>query len=421
MHYTGLPLSLAPQVIVHVQTRMLTGGAEENTWASCEHQIGQGHEVHLVCGRDSKVDFYRAKNARIGLHLIPELCREISPARDVRAYLRIRDLLKKLRPNIVHTHTSKAGIVGRLAADAAHVPVILHGVHMLPFSNVGLAHRVVYLMAEHAAAALTDRYIHVSEGTRRAYRNAKIGRDKPHAVVRSGMEITRFRTKDLPEDWQDLLGMSQHSSSRPRMLLMLAALEARKRHEEFIRAFLHELGDRQDVVLLLAGDGPERQNLVNLVTSLDAAQHVRLLGHRDDPHKLIQLADATALSSLREGLPRVVVQSLAGGRPAVVSPIEGIEEILSHGENGIIAPDPSAASVAREAVRLVRNGDRLAALQCGAAKAKVEAWTFAAMFRQLDQSYRLALQMPSSEKRSRERGKPRGDSPRELAANKTGL
>lgn len=417
MHEAGISTSPAPRTIVHIQTRMLTGGAEENTWASCEHQIRQGHEVHLVCGHDSRVEYYRARDARVRIHLVPEMRREISLIQDFQAYLRIKQLLQDIRPDIVHTHTSKAGIVGRCAARAAGAAVILHGVHMLPFSNVGMAQRLAYLLAEHAAAALTDRYIHVSEGTRQAYLNARIGRAKPHAVVRSGMEIARFRKVDLPSDAANLLGLQPYAAGRPRVILMLAALEARKRHDEFIRAFLRELDDRSDVVLLLAGDGPERENLVRLVDELGARQNVRLLGHRDDPHKLISLADATALSSLREGLPRVVVQSLAGGRPAVVSPIEGIEEVVEDNRNGIVVRDSSAASVARAAIQLVRNPAKLDHLTRGAEMSQVDDWTFESMFRQLDRNYQSAIQLTARAKAAPHARVLQADKARDLASD----
>jgi glycosyltransferase involved in cell wall biosynthesis len=416
MRETGFSPSPAPKVIVHIQTRMLTGGAEENTWASCEHQIRQGHEVHLVCGHASRVDYYRARNKQVRIHCIPEMQREISLRRDFDAYRQMKALLRGIRPDIVHTHTSKAGVIGRLAARAAGAPVILHGVHMLPFSNVGLAQRLVYLLAEHAVAPLTDRYIHVSEGTRQAYLEARIGRAKPHAIVRSGMEIARFRTNELPEDVEDLLGASHQDPGRPRVVLMLAALEARKRHEEFIRAFLRELGDREDVVLLLAGDGPEKQSLVNLIDALDANRRVRLLGHRDDPHKLICLADATALSSLREGLPRVVVQSLAGSRPAVVSPIEGIDEILRDGVNGLVVANDSAACVARAAVLLVRDAETLETLRSGAEDTAVDEWTFESMFEQLDRTYAAALDLAKPDFTSPKSGELRSGGERRLAS-----
>lgn len=387
-------LAAKPIVIAHVQTRMLTGGAEENTWASCEHQAAQGHVVHLICGRDSRVDHFREANPKVHVHLVPEMVREIDLRADMRGYRQLVTLLREIRPDLVHTHTSKAGILGRLAARAAGVPAVLHGVHMLPFSNVGLVEKGVYLLAEHAVAPITDRFVHVSHGTLLAYRSARVGPARRHGVVRSGMDVARFRGALPPEDRDGLLGVAP-GEVRPRAILMLAALEARKRHAEFIDGFMDELAGRDDVRLLLAGDGPEAEALRQRIAERGIGRHVRLLGHRPDPHRLVAMADVCVLASMREGLPRVIVQALAGGRPAVVSPFRGIEEIVEHGVNGLIVRDKSAQNVAREAVRLVRDRERLARFTAAAASSPVEEWTFPAMFAQLDQTYRKALQDPA--------------------------
>lgn len=373
-------------VIVHAQTRMLTGGAEENTWASCLHQIEQGHIVHLVCGKDSNVEYYRARHPAVRVHFVPELVREVSWRHDIAAYRRLSHLFAELRADIVHTHTSKAGIIGRSAARSAGVPAIVHGVHMLPFSNVTFTEKAVYLFAERVLAPFTDHFVHVSNGTLRAYEEARIGSNRPHSVVRSGMDVQRFNGATYPDDWRELLGV-ESSSGKPRVILMLAAMEERKRHAEFIAGFIREVRQDEDVRLLLAGDGPEMSNVRDVVERLGAADHVRLVGHRGDPERLVALADVCVLSSLREGLPRVVVQSLAGGCPPVVSPLSGIEEVIDNGVNGIIVQAEDAGSVAREAVRLVRDEARLSAMSAAARDAPVSEWEFPSMFAQLDHVY----------------------------------
>ncbi|MFT4053522.1 MAG: glycosyltransferase [Novosphingobium sp.] len=393
---------LRPLIIIHVQTRMLTGGAEENTWASCVHQASRGHIVHLVCGRDSNIDHYRMRDKSVRIHYIPELVREVSWRDDLAAYKRLSKLFTELDADIVHTHTSKAGVVGRFAARDAGVPAVVHGVHMLPFSNVGFVEKCIYLLAEHAVAPLTDHFVHVSNGTRRAYAQALIGSRRPHSVVRSGMDIARFRQPEWPSDWQEIMGL-EGSARKPRTILMLAALEKRKRHAEFITGFMLSLRKGEDTRLLLAGDGPELARVRQLVDNMGIADRVRVLGHRTDPEKLVALADVCVLSSLREGLPRVIVQSLAGGRPAVVSPVRGIEEVVDCGVNGVIVRRSDAASVAHEALRLLRDEERLTAMTRAAQIAPVEEWSFAAMFEQLDRTYRAVMESPRVRTRMRHR------------------
>lgn len=383
-----------PLVIAHVQTRMnRSGGAEENTWASCVHQVNSGNIVHLFCGRSSDVDEYSGRGTAVRVHLVHELVRDVSAKDDVAAYRRLSRLFSEVRADVVHTHTSKAGIVGRLAASDAGVPAIVHGVHILPFSNVGLAEKLVYLTAEHLVAPMTDHFVHVSHGTRRAYALARLGSNRLHSVVRSGMDIEKFQNAAWPEDWREMLGVGA-DENKPRTILMMAVLEARKRQVEFITGFAEATHAGEAIRLLIAGDGPDRAKLEDLVDRLGVADRVKLLGHRSDPERLVALADVCTLASLREGLPRTIVQSLAGGKPAVVSPLRGIEEIIDNYRNGIVVRSKDAESVAREVVSLVRDDALLARMTQAAADAQVEDWKFPSMFAQLDEAYLQTLALP---------------------------
>lgn len=385
---------LQPLTIVHVQTRMnSSGGCEENTWASCVHQAETGHAVHLVCGRSSAVDAYRGRHSGVTVHHVDEMVWNISPKDDFAACRVLKRLFVQLGADVIHTHSSKAGILGRVAGKMAGVPALIHGVHILPFSNVSVPQKLTYLSVEHGAALITDHFIHVSEGTKAAYRNAHIGQSVPHSVVRSGMEIHKFKSAPWPDDWQNLVGQVK-PEHKPFVVLMMAALEKRKRHAEFLREFARLTRPGDKICVLFAGDGPENGNLIALIRQLGLADRVTLLGHRSDPERLVALSDVSVLCSLREGLPRVIVQSLAGGKPAVVSPFPGIEEIVKHDVSGIVAKSSDAEDVVRETVGLIRDRTRLKRYTVGAQQASVEEWSFSGMFSQLDDAYAKCLEKP---------------------------
>jgi glycosyltransferase involved in cell wall biosynthesis len=391
--------SLRPLTIAHVQTRMnRTGGCEENTWASCVHQAESGHEVHLVCGRSSDIDAYRGRHPRVAVHQVNEMVWNISPSADWSACQALKRLFQEIGADLVHTHSSKAGVLGRVAGRMAGVPALIHGVHILPFSNVSLREKLTYVTVEHVAATVTDHFIHVSEGTRSAYAKAMVGASKPHSVVRSGMKIDQFKGAPWPSDWQEILG-TQDAQRKPVTMLMMAVLEARKRHAEFLRELARISQPGENIRVLLAGDGPEQRNLEALIAELGLGDRVTLLGYRRDPENLVALSDFSILCSLREGLPRVIVQSLAGGKPAVVSPFPGIEEIVKHGANGVVAGSRDAEDVAREAVSLARDHQRLAAYTAGAKASPVDEWSFSSMFAQLDAAYNACLASPAVAKR----------------------
>ena len=261
-------------VIAHVQTRMKrSGGAEENTWAACRHHAEQGHEVHLLAGPDSDLTAYRQLGTDVQIHLIPSLVQQLSPRQDYSAYRELKAFFQTLRPDVVHTHTSKAGIVGRIAAWQARVPAIVHGVHILPFSNVSLSKKLVFFGAEHLTAPFTDHFIHVGQGTHDTYRKALLGPSALHSVVRSGMRVEEYAAAEWPEDWRELLGV-QAREEKPTTILMMAALEGRKRHAEFLRGFADKIRPDDHVRLIIAGEGPEYHRLQHLITDLGLDQEV---------------------------------------------------------------------------------------------------------------------------------------------------
>ncbi|MEZ5656906.1 MAG: glycosyltransferase [Sphingobium sp.] len=362
------------------------GGCEENTWASCVHQAESGHKVHLVCGATSDIDAYRNRHPLIDVHCLEEMVWNISLRSDIAACRRLKSLFKQLGADVVHTHSSKAGILGRIAGRMAGVPLVVHGVHILPFSNVKLTQKIVYLGAEHVVGLMTDHFIHVSNGTKAIYDMTRVGKGKPHSVVRSGMEVEKFRNAPWPADWRELID-TEKAEDKPVTVLMLAVLEGRKRHAEFLREFASISPPGEKIRILLAGDGPERRRLETLVFELGVSDRVKLLGNRSDPEKLIALSDFSVLASVREGLPRSIIQSLAGGRPVVVSPFRGIGEVVKDHENGVIVASRMAEEVARETVLLARSPERLELYRNGAQQTSVDDWAFQNMFGQLDAAY----------------------------------
>jgi len=231
----------------------------------------------------------------------------------------------------------------------------------------------VYLSAERAMAGLTHAYINVSEGTRQSCLDHAVGRPDQHFVAHSGMDLARFRDAPWPAEWRSLAGTAP-ASSKPPFVLMLAALEKRKRHLEFLDAFTRVIDRIPDVRLLLAGEGPMRAEVEARVASEDLRRNVVMLGFHSRPEQLISLADLTVLTSMREGLPRVIVQSLAGGKPVVTSELPGIRELVREGVNGLVTPADDLRVTADAIAGLLSDPERLAELQRGAVGTDVSGW-----------------------------------------------
>ena len=359
--------------IVHILTRLLRAGSEENTLLTSAGQLSRGHEVILLHGRDVMPE--NANRFAPGAELIeaPDLVRSLNPARDIAAFREIRRILARIRPDVVHTHQSKAGIIGRLAAASAQVPLIVHGVHILPFLGVGRVEKTAYLWAERGVAQLTHGFIHVSDGMRRACLDHGVGTRRPHYVVPSGFDLTRFTAAQPPAELTALL--RQHGDDqRPFVIAMLAALESRKRHLDLLRQCAGFLKQFPQVRLVLAGEGHLRPEIEATIASLDLERQVTLLGFRDDPERIIATADVCIHCAEREGLPRTVIQYLAVGRPVVLFDLPGIEDLVTEGVNGYVVPQGDWTGLFARLAELIASPGRRAEIAASARATDLRRW-----------------------------------------------
>lgn len=381
--------------IAHVITRLLRAGSEENTVATCLDQANAGHDVLLIHGRDFDTSYYNHLDGKFSLVCAKWMTHPIRPLADALAFLEVRAILKGFKADIVHTHQSKAGLIGRLAARSAGVPYIVHGVHIVPFLAVSPAKRLLYVGAERLAARMTDAFIDVSAGMRDACLQEGIGHSSNHTVVYSGIDLKRFRNAVPPEHWRSLCGIPP-AASKPPIILMLAALEPRKRHIELIEAFRSVVATHPRALLLLAGEGPARTAIEKEIDDHDLRQNVRLLGYHSEPECLIALADLCILTSKREGLPRVVVQYVAGGRPCIATRVPGIEEILSDGSNGIISDPEDLSDTSAAITRLLNRPRELARLRLGAVKTDTSRWDVETMCAEINSIYQRLIAYSST-------------------------
>ena len=340
--------------IVHIITRLINGGADENTVLSCNWSVNNGDEVTLIHGLKSDAEIRSKLDHRVTIIQEKNLVREIAPILDLRAMVKLIRLLKNIAPDIVHTHTSKAGIIGRLAAKQANVPCIIHGIHIAPFLNQGALATKIYETLEKFVARWTDAFISVSVGMRDAYIERGIGAKEQHHIFPSGMEIDLFSNASAHASTWSMLNIAPRYP-RPPILLMVAALEERKRHIEFLQVFDKIIDAYPETCLILAGDGPNRPAVEQAILKTKAPSNIHLLGFYPDPSQLIAVADIGLLCSRREGLPRVVIQYVAGGCPPVVSHLPGIEEIITEGYNGIIAPADDMEAYADSVIDILNN------------------------------------------------------------------
>jgi glycosyltransferase involved in cell wall biosynthesis len=379
---TGRPLQIA-----HVITRLLNGGADENTVLSCNHAARVGHEVALVHGAETNDEILAKVDSRVRVAPLPNLVHSVKPNSDVRALIDLMRLFRRLRPDVVHTHTSKAGILGRIAARAVRTPVIVHGVHIVPFWNVGRGEALTYRTLERAVAQTTDAFIDVSSGMRDLCLAAGVGAAEQHYVIPSGFDLPRFRDAQRPEDWRELLTLRPEEPAPP-VLVMVAAFERRKGHLEFLQEFQKVIERFPNVRLVLAGDGKLRSAIENRIEALGMGPNVILTGFHPHPERLIAMADICVLASMREGLPRVVMQYLAGGKPVVAADLPSLHEVVSDDVNGVITPPGDTNALAVAILELLEEDERRSRLAWGATTTDLSEWDAESMGARVEAVYR---------------------------------
>ncbi|MFK7994600.1 MAG: glycosyltransferase [Granulosicoccus sp.] len=374
--------------IVHVVTRLLRAGSEENTLATCDYQIACGHEVYLVHGKDFDPDYAQTINPLLQRIQVPELVHPIAPVDDIKGVQALRRLYAKLQPDVIHTHQSKAGILGRLAAPRTNC-VVVHTVHIAHWLSVGRLKRALFVAMERYCSRHTHEIISVSEGVRDACLEQGIGEVNQHHVIHSGMNINKFMTVKAAPDWQRYIPHWQ-GAEKPFVVLMMAAFEPRKRQEAFLHSIAPVLHRQPAMCVVFCGEGTRLPTCEALVQQLGIVQQVHFAGYCESPEHYVALADLCVLSSEREGLPRVLIQYVAGQRPVVVNHLAGVEIIIHNGENGTVLPGNDIDGTASEIERLYLTPDILDSMSRSAASIDVSSWDVARMGEQIQVVYECA-------------------------------
>jgi len=367
--------------IVHVITRFVNGGADENTLLTCNHQAEAGHEVWLAYGAEYTQRMLDKLDPRVMRVEIPSLVREVSPAKDLSALVSLAALYRRVRPHIVHTHTSKAGFTGRLAAYALPSAKVVHGVHILPFTSEPFLKRSVYLGLEKLAAFRTHAFIDVSEGMEQLCLAHGLGTSDNHAVIRSGMDVAKFRQATPADDIAALRGGDAV------VLGYVAVLERRKRHREMLEALVPVLKAQSHVSLVLAGDGPERPVIESIIHENGLQDRVRVLGFREDVERVLAGCDLCVFASQREGLPRSIVQYVIAGKPVVAMELPGIEHVVRHEENGAVVPPDRFDEFAVWVSRLVTDASTMAAFATASGETDLSEWDAHVMGDRIEEVY----------------------------------
>ena len=362
--------------VVHVITRLALGGAAENTIGQVQTLDRAGYATMLAVGlaasEESIVEGARRRGCR--LVDVPTLGRQVAPLQDMMALGALVRLMRRGRAAIVHTHTSKAGFLGRLAARVARVPAVIHQPHgHILYGYWGPRRTAFYVALERIAARWSDRLVTLTERGTEEHLDRGIGRRAQFVVIPSGVPIAELRAR-APER-----GAARRDLGLPAGAFVVAAvgrLVPVKGFDVLLRALPAVLAAVPDTQVVVVGEGPERSALTALAERLGVAGRMRLDGPSAEVTATLAAADVLAAPSRNEGMGRALVEAMALGVPVVGAAVGGIPCVVGDGEAGRLVPPDDPAALAAALIELGRDVGLRAKLS-GAARGRAEAFSTA--------------------------------------------
>lgn len=325
--------------VTHIITRLIAGGAQENTITSALGIHNRPEwRVDLVSGPGSSTEgsLEASLQSKPGLlTLIPELVRPVSPHTDFLAFRRLTALLRDWRPEVVHTHSGKAGFLGRLAAHRVGIPVIVHTIHGPSFGTFqGPFANLAFRTAEKIAGRVTTHFVVVADAMTRQYLAAGIGTPDKFTRIFSGFDLDPY----LHAQRDPVLAAKLGLEAGDFVVGKIARLFDLKGHEELLAIAPQLIEVVPRVRFLFIGDGPWRQRFEDQVHAMGLARNfifVGLVPPSQVAHH-VALLDVLVHLSRREGLPRAIPQALAGGKPVIAYDCDGASEVCLDGETGFL-------------------------------------------------------------------------------------
>lgn len=375
--------------VLHIITRLDRGGSSTNVIDTVNGLDRNFYKVDLISGLtydpDQKIhQSLQTKNLKV--IFVDSLRRNINPFYDFLAFIKLFNIIRKGHYDIVHTHSSKAGILGRWAAKLAGVPRIIHTPHGHVF--YGYFNRWItnlFILIERFTALITDKIITLTNIGKQDHVKLKIAPLKKFKTIYSGIDIEKFKedapgAKSLREKYQ--------IPAKSFVIGAVARLDEVKGNDYLIKAFAKVLKKHSDICLLLAGDGDQRSVLENFTRELGIEKKVFFIGFSNDVNAVYSLIDIFVLASLNEGMGRVILEAMAFSKPIIATRVGGIPELIEDQTNGLLVPCKNSEYLA-EAIMILLADPKLRTQLGIQAKKKVnEKFSLGKMIHDIDHLYR---------------------------------
>ncbi|MCP4180034.1 MAG: glycosyltransferase family 4 protein [bacterium] len=346
--------------ICHIITRMIIGGAQENTFLSVIGLIEKGHDVTLVTGPtlgpEGKLlkENNLVKKYNVNIVEIDSLVRNINPVKDLKAYFDIKKYLKKNKFDVVHTHSSKAGIIGRYAAYSVKVPYIVHTIHGQAFHrNEAKIKNLLYQKLEKWSAKKCHKIYAVAQAMIDQCIEKKISESEKYKVVYSGMELEPFLKNSDNLILKHELNIPENSP----VIGTVARLFPLKGYDFLIKIVEKLVKEVPNLRVVIVGNGILKNELEKEIADLGISENFIFVGlvRPEEVSKYLKIMDILLHLSLREGLPRAVVQALASGKPTIGFDLDGTPEVIINDKTGYIADVGDIEKIYDYTLKLIKN------------------------------------------------------------------
>ena len=339
--------------LLHVITHLPIGGAQDNTLYTVELLNKNKYDISLSCNLNGELVSRAKKVKHLKLYDVPNLRREVSIINDIRAFLHLYKLIKKENFTIIHTHSSKAGFLGRIAAMLNKTPIVIHTIHGFAFHDyMNSFKKNIFIYLEKLSAKWTHGLVTVSNLNKKKVVDLGIAPIEKLKNIYSGIDLTLFINEKNDQFRKELNLDSNHL-----LLGSVGRLSNQKDPITMIEAFCIVIKRFPNAHLTLVGDGELRDEILIKIDQLQLNGRVHLTGNKNDPWKIYHSLDLFIMSSIYEGLGRSITEALSCGVPVVCTSVEGVPEIVRENKTGILVPPKDPGALATGIIKSLNDMD----------------------------------------------------------------
>ncbi|MDR2192675.1 MAG: glycosyltransferase family 4 protein [Endomicrobium sp.] len=368
--------------ICYIITKLELGGAQKVALYTAERLDKDKFSSFFITGKGGILDGKAAQKFK--LFQLDSFVREIRPLKDIAALFGIYKILKKEKPNIVHTHSSKAGILGRIAAKLAGVKTVIHTIHGYGFNETQKWHiKYFFILVEKFCALFSDKLIAVAEEDIKKGLRYKIAKEDKFVLIRAGIDVNYYKNYKLQTNLKKSLNLSDNA----KIVTTIGPFKPQKNLKDFIKAAEIAGKNVSEAVFLITGDGDLRKRLEEQISKTGMKDKIILLGWRDDIAEILTSSDIFVMTSLWEGLPRAIIEAMCCAKPVIANAVDGVKEIISEGKNGYKIQPYDYGDTAQKIIKLLQNDALLKEMSAEAQSSITEEFDINYTVRQQEELY----------------------------------